>query len=623
MEDLLAWLKERIRRKEVVCVVGAGVSIASTSPAMSKVASWKGLLHHGLLRCKAEMGAALSPESEKRWSEAIDSKDLDEVLSATEFITSKLGAPHGGTYRTWLRDTVGSMQVGNPAVIEAIAALGVPIFTTNYDPLLEQVTKLNPITWLRRDKVERVLHGEERGIIHLHGHWDEPASVILGIRSYVNIGEDQHAQAVLEALYTTKTFLFIGYGAGLEDPNFGRLMRWGARVFENSEFVHVRLGLSAEAAAAPAAPDARVRVLSYGDTYGELAPFLRSLAPSAGHSRGESPYLERAADGAVQTALKGRDAMIVVRGLPQTGKTRLLSRIRSWIGSEGQSSVSVDVQELRSQAAARISAAPDALGQFNAFAQEFAEALARQCSPALRPSDVWEDAYNKRLPPIDKLTIFVQNGLLAAGPLYLVLDNVDAIIEDPWRDDFFAMLRSWYDEIQKSSEDSPWRRLRLVLSHWADPLLLMRKRNQSPFFVGVRVELTDFDRVQLERLNSMYGSPLHDEHLSEMLQLLGGHPYLTEHTFTLLRPKRTTWSVLKQNATDEDGPYGEHLRERHERISAASGLASAMKNVLRKGSCPDEGTLSRLRSLGVVRGDIVKRVKPRCQLYADFLRTRL
>jgi hypothetical protein len=50
-----------------------------------------------------------------------------------------------------------------------------------------------------------------------------------------------HAQTVLRALQTMKTLLFVGFGAGLKDPNFGRFLQWTATVFRQSEYRRFRL----------------------------------------------------------------------------------------------------------------------------------------------------------------------------------------------------------------------------------------------------------------------------------------------------------------------------------------------------------------------------------------------
>ena len=204
---------------------------------------------------------------------------MDELLSAAENVSTKLGAPKGGEFRRWLREIVGSLNPQRPDVIEALEASGVKLATTNYDGLIEKVTGLPPVTWMEVAKVERLIRGDDNGVLHLHGYWDKPESVILGIRSYQKVMGDAHAQNVLRALQTMKTLLFVGFGSGLKDPNFGQLLRWTGAVFSQGEYRRFRLAKEDEVDAMQKEhpPEQRLFVLSFGKDHSDLGPFLRKL----------------------------------------------------------------------------------------------------------------------------------------------------------------------------------------------------------------------------------------------------------------------------------------------------------------------------------------------------------
>ncbi|HSK75940.1 MAG TPA: SIR2 family protein [Thermoanaerobaculia bacterium] len=273
-------LRKEIAKGRVLAIVGAGVSMGATKNAPT--ASWTGLLENGVDRCLA-VAQPLPKGWEKRVLAEIRSGDMDDLLSAAEKISRKLGFPDGGNYRTWLRDAVGTLRAEDRPVLEALRDLGIPLATTNYDGLLEEVTGLPAVTWREGAKVERVIRGDEKAILHLHGCWDKPESVILGGSSYEGIRRDAHAQNILRTLRTVQTLLFIGCGEGLSDPNMGGLLQWSREVFAGSEYSHYRLCRASEA------PDLhkrhpkeeRIIVLPYGPDHTDLAPFLRSLRPTA------------------------------------------------------------------------------------------------------------------------------------------------------------------------------------------------------------------------------------------------------------------------------------------------------------------------------------------------------
>jgi len=109
---------------------------------------------------------------------------------------------------------------------------------------------------------------------------------------------DPHAQAVQRYLAFARTLIFIGYGDGLDDPNFGHLLDW-VRQNLPAGFHHFRLCRNGdeEALRAKHQLDERILVVSYGEHYEDLGTFLHTLvdpvdsvlktrrSPSIGQSR--------------------------------------------------------------------------------------------------------------------------------------------------------------------------------------------------------------------------------------------------------------------------------------------------------------------------------------------------
>lgn len=295
MSNIFNQLKKDISEKRVIIIVGAGVSIATTNSAPT--ASWIGLLRNGIDR----VIDLTPPDDPKRWKrrmeESLEIAELDDLLDVATRVSERLKAPLGPEYRLWLRDSVGSLhnknrddQKLNTEVIEALASLEVPIATTNYDHLLEEVTKSETITWMDKTKAKEWVRGERNAILHFHGHYDTPESVILGTRSYQRILEDQHAQTLLQALRTTKSFLFVGFGGGLEDPNFGSLIEWSRQIFSEDTDRHIRLCLESEQETIQElhVSEDRIFALPYGEKHSNLSDFLKQLRPESGKATPEN-----------------------------------------------------------------------------------------------------------------------------------------------------------------------------------------------------------------------------------------------------------------------------------------------------------------------------------------------
>lgn len=324
-------LRKALKKPEnVVAVIGSGVSMAVTNN--TEVASWQGLLRHGLQHCRDAVDS-LTPQKAQAIENNIESGEPDDLLMAAERIAMLLDAPAGAAFREWLEITVGALQPRNSELLHAIADLGVPILTTNYDTLLEDACRLRSATWLQEPLVEATLRGEARRVIHLHGHWDFPESIVLGVQGYTQLRSSKHVQSMLQAIAAVKTLLFIGVGGGMGDPTFDYLRMWMTQVFDNSSmFHHYRLCIESERDTLDTyhAGDQKLEVLAYGDDYEQLAKFLRSLAPKRPPWQGSLPPKPRCfgrgpeVKRLVSHILKRGPHPIAILGGPGIGKSTAL-----------------------------------------------------------------------------------------------------------------------------------------------------------------------------------------------------------------------------------------------------------------------------------------------------------
>jgi len=269
-------LRERLGTGRVVVVGGSGVAAAATRG--HKLSSWSGLIASGLEHASQLLGVRQAQLNDARLP--LDAGDSGALILAAELMTEALGGREGAEYARWLRETVGSLELEDPSVPEALVALGVPIATTNYDGLIERASGWERVTWLDGGgAMQWGLQGGEQAVVHLHGHWRVPHSVILGVRSYEELAKSGPAQGLQRAMATMNSLLFVGVGDGASDPNFGPLRKWLAATFPDSQYRHYRLCLNSEVEALSAehSPE-RIFPVGYGDSHGDLAGFLGELA---------------------------------------------------------------------------------------------------------------------------------------------------------------------------------------------------------------------------------------------------------------------------------------------------------------------------------------------------------
>ncbi len=283
----VAKLREAIPRGQVVFITGTGVSVAACGNQEvdgHKVATWMGLLEHGAHTLK-ERDAA----TEKVFTLLIDQircGETDLLISAAQLIEQRLRQKSDGTFRGWLKDTIGQLTVRDASLPKAIHALPGVLATLNYDQLLEAATGRQPITWRQADAMQDALRSPpdmRDKVLHLHGHVADPESVVLGGSSYNAVSTDPHAQAVLRSFFIDRTVVFIGCGNTYGDPNFSRLIAWGKAALQDVAPRHVVLCRESEVDAFHhKLSDAPwLQPLAYGATHADLVPFLQGLAPTA------------------------------------------------------------------------------------------------------------------------------------------------------------------------------------------------------------------------------------------------------------------------------------------------------------------------------------------------------
>ena len=275
---LLDDLRSTIAGGDAVVVVGAGLAMNATGCAST--ASWSGLLESGRAHC-VEVVSDLPAGWSDRVKAEIESGDGLELIAAAEKITERLGGRRGAEFARWLEETVGSLTVRHPEAIDALADLGLVIATTNYDDLIEQRRGFPSVSWTDHVQVQRVMRRAKDGVLHLHGVWSGPESVVLGIRSYESVLADQHIQTVLRSAAYMRSLIFVGFGGGLHDPNFGALRAWMASTLRESPYRHFRLCPHDTLDDVRRSHDDHERIAVLPYPRDGLATFVGSLAPAS------------------------------------------------------------------------------------------------------------------------------------------------------------------------------------------------------------------------------------------------------------------------------------------------------------------------------------------------------
>ena len=277
-------LKEDLANGRVVTIVGTGVSIAACGNQEVegfKVATWTGLLEHGVKHCQ-DIGV-MDEDDVEILSLQIQKGKTDIIINAAETISQRMKAKDDGVFRGWLENTIGKLAVKDSAILDAITSLPGVLATLNYDGLLKKFTGGDAVTWLKPHETQEVLQRVvPNAVLHLHGWYREPESVVLGLSSYLAVKDHPHSKAVLNLFTLDRTLLFVGCGDTVLDPNFSRLIEWGKEALKNVAPRHYLLCRTSEIAdfQKKLAGAPWLQPLDYGADFTDLVPFLCCLVPS-------------------------------------------------------------------------------------------------------------------------------------------------------------------------------------------------------------------------------------------------------------------------------------------------------------------------------------------------------
>jgi hypothetical protein len=203
------------------------------------------------------------------------------------------------------------------------------------------------------------------------------------------------------------------------------------------------------------------------------------------------------------------------------------------------------------------------------------------------------------------------------------LDEVDRLFVTPFGSEFFGLVRSWHNE-RALDPSGPWSMLTMAIAYATEAHLFITDMNQSPFNVGTRLSVEDFSQLQAAELNRRYQNPLKtQEEQNRFYRLVGGHPYLVRRGLHEMATRKVAYDSFEEKASRDEGIYGDHLRRLLVLLVKDPVLTNVMRDILNSQPCPTSESFYRLRSAGLIVGNTPEEARPRCRLYAMYLRRHL
>jgi transcriptional regulator with XRE-family HTH domain len=314
-------------------------------------------------------------------------------------------------------------------------------------------------------------------------------------------------------------------------------------------------------------------------------------------------YLERIPyEDQIYQEIRKPGALVRIKAPREMGKTSLLTRVLDAAKRLGYRTVSLNLEQVDQVI----------FSDLNQFLRWLCANIARQLQLQPKLDEYWDEDLGSKI----SCTSYVQDYLLEASavPLVLAIDEMNQVFEHPQiAKDFLPLLRSWYEEAKTLPI---WQKLRLIVVHSTE-IYVPLQLNQSPFNVGLPIQLSPFSRAEVRQLAQYYG--LDWEHGSEAQQLMNiveGHPSLVHIALYYLSREEITMAKLLKTASTPTGIYSYHLQRHWVTLQEQPELAQALGAVM---NGTEAITLApilayKLSSLGLIKqsGD---KVMPGCELY--------
>ena len=325
----------------------------------------------------------------------------------------------------------------------------------------------------------------------------------------------------------------------------------------------------------------------------------------------DSPfYIERPpVEADCYDAIERPGSLIRIKAPRQMGKTSLMTRIMHHAKELGYQSVRLSLQ----------TAEADTLKDLDNFLQWFCCTVTEELDLPDKLADYWKGSRGI----VRRCQRYFERYLLpeVKAPLILGLDEVDQVFEhSEIATDFFGMLRVWHEE---GKTDERWRNLHMVIVH-SKEVYVPLSINRSPFNVGLPIELRELLPEEIEDLVHRHQLKMTEAELEQLLDLVGGHPYLLRAALYQLARGRVTLPDLLSTAPTESGLYKDHLRRHLLNLEADISLLRAFEQVIALDKPVQVGSTDafKLSSMGLVKYH-GNEVLPLCNLYRQYFRNRL
>ncbi|MGK7932747.1 MAG: AAA-like domain-containing protein, partial [Microcystaceae cyanobacterium] len=286
-------------------------------------------------------------------------------------------------------------------------------------------------------------------------------------------------------------------------------------------------------------------------------------------------------------------SLVRIKAPAKMGKTSLMLRTLAFVNRKNYYTIRIDLRQADSHL----------FDHLDHFLRWICANIAQQLGKPPKLDDYWDEELGSKV----SCTAYLQDYILDSldYPLVLAIDEVNCLFEyGNIAKEFLPLLRFWHEE---GNNIEIWQNLRLIIVHSTE-IYIPLKFQQSPFNVGVPIQLPEFSLEQVQALANYHSfltqkDDLDEDSLNSLMAMVGGHPYLIRLALYHLYQNDVTMKQLLQEAPTVTGIYGHHLQNHLITLQKYPDLISAFTQVIAVSSSVHLETIIayKLASMGLIK----------------------
>lgn len=215
---------------------------------------------------------------------------------------------------------------------------------------------------------------------------------------------------------------------------------------------------------------------------GQIPSSVELESPDGSVGLDSAFYVERSPiESRCYATIEQPGCLIRIKAPKRMGKTLLSAKILDYAARQGYRKVYLNLNQAD-------------FTNLDKFLRWFCLRIGQKLRLPNRLEDYWDERFSTSTV---NCTEYFEQYLLAEtdSPLALCLDEVDLLF--PYREiaeGFLPLLRSWHEE---AKIEDIWKKLRLIVGHSTEVYIPLNI-NQSPFNVGLPIELPEFTQPQIQ-----------------------------------------------------------------------------------------------------------------------------